>query len=243
MKNKIFKNKIFKNSIAIAILLFTVAGFSQNKSSNTVSLDVFYSKIQSEKKPQIIDARGPEEFALNHINGAVNFNLESKDYAAQVAKLDKSKPVFTYSIGAGRSVWLADDLLKKGFKEAYSLEGGIANWIGNGKPFYANSKSKLTLAEYKKIIAENKDVLVDIGSIYCGACKKVKPVLETIKAQYGSNLKIVEIDLEDSPQVIADLKTVKVFPTLILYKDGKIVFKKEGLGDLKNDVDVALAVK
>lgn len=237
------KNKIFKNSIATAILLFTVAGFSQNKSSNTVSLDVFYSKIQNEKKPQIIDARGPEEFALNHINGAVNFNLESKDYAAQIAKLDKSKPVFTYSIGAGRSVWLADDLLKKGFKEAYSLEGGIANWIGNGKPFYANSKSKLTLAEYKKIIAENKDVLVDIGSIYCGACKKVKPVLETIKAQYGSNLKIVEIDLEDSPQVIADLKTVKVFPTLILYKDGKIVFKKEGLGDLKNDVDVALAVK
>lgn len=237
------KNKIFKKSIATAILLFTVVGFSQNKSSNTISLDVFYSKIQSEKNPQIIDARGAEEFALNHINGAQNFNLESKNYEKRIAALDKSKPVFTYSIGAGRSVWLADDLLKKGFKEAYSLEGGIANWIGNGKPFYASSKSKLTLAEYKKIIAENKDVLVDIGSIYCGACKKVKPVLETIKAQYGSNLKIVEIDLEDSPQVIADLKTVKVFPTLILYKDGKIVFKKEGLGDLKNDVDVALAVK
>ena len=237
------KNKIFKNSIATAILLFTVVGFSQNKSSNTVSLDVFYSKIQSEKNPQIIDARGPEEFALNHINGAVNFNLESKDYDKRIAALDKSKPVFTYSIGAGRSVWLADDLLKKGFKEAYSLEGGIANWIGNGKPFYANSKSKLTLAEYKKIIAENKDVLVDIGSKYCAPCKKVKPILETIKAQYGNNLKIVEIELEDSPQVIADLKTVKVFPTLILYRDGKIVFKKEGLGDLKNDVDVALAVK
>lgn len=237
------KNKIFKNSIVTAILLFTIVGFSQEKSSNTVSLEVFYSKIQSEKNPQIIDARGAEEFALNHINGAVNFNLESKDYAAQAAKLDKSKPVFTYSIGAGRSVWLADDLLKKGFKEAYSLEGGIANWIGNGKPFYANTKSKLTLAEYKKIIAENKDVLVDIGSKYCAPCKKVKPILETIKAQYGNNLTIVEIELEDSPQVIADLKTVKVFPTLILYKDGKIVFKKEGLGDLKNDVDVALAVK
>lgn len=237
------KNKTLQNSFAIVFLLFTIVSFSQEKSPNTVSLDVYYAKIQNEKKPQIIDARGPEEFALNHINGAVNFNLESKDYAAQVAKLDKTKPVFTYSIGAGRSVWLADDLLKKGFKEAYSLEGGIANWIGNGKPFYANSKSKLTLAEYKKIIAENKDVLVDIGSIYCGACKKVKPVLETIKAQYGSNLKIVEIDLEDSPQVIADLKTIKVFPTLILYKDGKIVFKKDGLGDLKNDVDVALAVK
>lgn len=234
------KNKI---NITAFILLFTIVGFSQNKSSNTVSLDVFYSKIQNEKKPQIIDARGPEEFALNHIKGAVNFNLESKDYAQQVAKLDKTKPVFTYSIGAGRSVWLADELLKNGFKEAYSLEGGIANWIGSGKPFYSNSKSKLTLAEYNKIIAENKDVLVDIGSIYCGACKKVKPVLETIKAQYGPNLKIVEIDLEDNTQVIADLKTIKVFPTLILYQNGKIVFKKEGFENLKKEVDVALAVK
>jgi thiol-disulfide isomerase/thioredoxin len=101
----------------------------------------------------------------------------------------------------------------------------------------------LTLAEYNKVIADNKTVLVDIGSKYCGACKKVKPVLETIKAQYGENLKIVEIELETSPQVIADLKTVKVFPTLILYQNGKIVFKKDGLGDLKNDVDLALASK
>ncbi|TDP02062.1 thioredoxin domain-containing protein [Flavobacterium sp. 245] len=237
------KNKIFKNSISTFLLLFTIIGFSQTKSANTVSLDVFYSKIQAEKNPQIIDARGAEEFALNHLLGAVNFNLESKDYAQQIAKLDKSKPVFTYSIGAGRSVWLADDLLKKGFKQAYSLEGGIANWIGSGKPFFANSKSKLSLAEYNKIISDNKTVLVDIGSVYCGACKKVKPVLETIKAQYGSNLKIVEIDLEDNTQVIADLKTIKVFPTLILYQNGKIILKKEGFENLKNDVDLALASK
>lgn len=208
------KMKILKNSLLAMILLFAVVGFSQNKSSNTVSLDVFYTKIQSEKNPQIIDARGSEEFSTNHINGAVNFNLESKDYAQQVAALDKSRPVFIYSIGAGRSVWLADELLKNGFKEAYSLQGGIAAWIGAGKPFYSNSKNKLSLAEYNKIITDNSTVLVDIGSKYCGACKKVKPILEDIKAQYGTNLKIIQIDLEDSPQVIADLKTIKVFPTL-----------------------------
>lgn len=235
------KKQNLKNSISLLILLLSISGFAQNKSSNTVPLDVYYTKIQSEKNPQIIDARSPEEFALNHIEGAVNFNLESKDYEQQVAKLDKTKPVFTYSIGAGRSVWLANDLLKKGFKEAYSLEGGIANWIGTGKPFYANSKSKLSLADYNKIIADNTTVLVDIGSKYCGACKKVKPVLETIKTQYGENLKIVEIDLEENPQIVSDLKTVKVFPTLILYQNGQIIFKKDGLGDLKKDVDIALA--
>lgn len=230
-----------KNSITAMVLLFTIAGFSQNQNGSTLQIDPFYAKIKEQKNPQIIDARAAQEFAINHINGAVNFNLESKNYTEYVARLDKSKPVFIYSIGAGRSAQLAKELVKNGFSEAYVLEGGIAAWIGSGKPFYFNSKSKLTLAEYKKIIADNNIVLVDIGSQYCGACKKVKPVLETIRAEYGSNLKIVEIDLEDNPQIIADLKTVKVFPTLILYKKGKIIFKKDGLADLKKDVDVALA--
>ncbi|MFH6945054.1 thioredoxin domain-containing protein [Flavobacterium sp. FlaQc-50] len=235
------KNKTIKHRITAIVFLLTIAGFSQNRSQTIVPLDVFYSKIKSQKNPQLIDARGPEEFALNHIEGAVNLNLQSENYAKYVAHLDPSKPVFIYSIGAGRSVALADELLKNGFKEAYSLEGGIASWIGAGKPFYSNSKSKLSLAEYKQIITENNFVLVDIGSKYCGACKKVKPVLETLKAQYGENLKIVEIELEDSPKVIADLKTIQVFPTLILYKNGKITFKKEGSADLKKEVDLALA--
>lgn len=235
------KNQILKTSLTAIALFWAVAAFSQNENHSSLSLDSFYSKIKSQKNPQIVDARTSEEFALNHIEGAVNFNLQSQNYAQSVAKLDKSKPVFIYSIGAGRSVALEKELLKNGFSEAYSLEGGIANWIGNGKPFYSNLKSKLSLAEFNKIIAENKTVLVDIGSKYCGPCKKVKPILETIRSEYGSNLKILEIELEDSPQVIADLKTVKVFPTLILYENGKIIFKKEGITDLKNEVDVALA--
>ena len=235
------KNKIVKNSITAIVFLFTIAGFSQTKKESVLEINFFYSKIKDQKNPQIIDARGPQEFAINHINGAVNFNLETKNYAEYAARLDKSKPVFIYSIAAYRSSLLASELLKNGFSEAFVLEGGIAAWIGSGKPFYFNSKSKLSLAEYNKIVADNNAVLVDIGSQYCAGCTKVKPVLETIRAQYGTNLKIVEIDLEDNPQIIADLKTVKVFPTLILYQNGKIVFKKDGLGDLKKDVDLALA--
>ncbi|OXG02317.1 rhodanese-related sulfurtransferase [Flavobacterium araucananum] len=238
------KNKIFKSGITTLILLFTLTGFSQDKgASSIVLLDAFYSKIKAQKNPQIIDARGPEEFALNHIEGALNFNLKSENYEKAVAALNPSQPVFIYSIAAYRSGLLSTELIKKGFSEVYILEGGIAAWIGGGKSFYTNLKSKLTLPEYKKIIADNEYVLVDIGSKYCATCKTVKPILENLRTQYGEKLKIVQIELEESPQVIADLKTVKVFPTLILYQKGKIVFKKDGLGDLKNDVDVALALK
>lgn len=236
-------DKIFKSSVAALALFFVFGGFAQNQNTITLPLDDFFTKIKSQKNPQIIDARSPEEFALNHIEGSVNFNLESANYAKYIAALNHSKPIFIYSIGAGRSNALAKELLKTGFSDVHDLEGGIAAWIGGGKPFYTNLKSKLSLAEYQKIIAENNNILVDIGSRYCGACKKVKPVLETIRAQYGNNLKIIEIDLEESPQVIADLKKVNVFPTLILYQNGKISFKKDGLGDLKNDVDLALVQK
>ncbi|MEO8532652.1 MAG: thioredoxin domain-containing protein [Flavobacterium sp.] len=236
------KNKIIRNSITAIVFLFTIAGFSQNqeKSANLL-LDAFYSKIKSQKNPQIVDARGADEFALNHIDGALNFTLKSEDYEKHIAALNPSQPVFIYSIASFRSGNLANDLLKRGFTEVYILEGGIASWIGGGKPFYTNLKSKLTLAEYNKIITDNNYVLVDIGSKYCATCKTVKPILENLRNQYGEKLKIIQIELEESPQVIADLKTVHVFPTLILYKDGKIVFKKDGLSDLKNDVDVALA--
>ncbi|MDR7372177.1 rhodanese-like domain-containing protein [Flavobacterium aquidurense] len=237
------KNKILKTSFTAFILFFTIIGFAQEKSSSVVLLDAFYSKIKSQKNPQIIDARGPEEFALNHIEGAVNFNTKSDNFEKAAAALNPSQPVFIYSIAAYRSGLLSTELVKKGFTEIYILEGGIASWIGGGKPFYTNLKSKLTLAEYKKIIAENNYVLVDIGSKYCATCKTVKPILENLRTQYGEKLKIIQIELEESPQVIADLKTVKVFPTLILYENGKIVFKKDGLGDLKNDVDLALASK
>lgn len=236
-----FNSKMFRTVLLLMIFLFAIAGFSQNKNAFTLQIDSFYTKIKEQKNPQIIDARSPEEFAINHVNDAVNFNLETNNYVQNVAKLDKSKPVFIYSIGAYRSGLLANELLKNGFSEVYDLEGGIAAWIGSGKPFFFNSKSKLSLTEYKKGIIDNNVVLVDIGSRYCGACKKVKPILETFRTQYGENLKIVEIDLEDNPQIIADLKTVKVFPTLILYKKGKLAFKKEGLGDLKKDVDAVLA--
>ena len=206
-----------------------------------ISLDLFSSKLQQQPKPQIIDARSAEEFALNHIEGAVNFNLQSRDYASRVQALDKSKPVFAYSINTGRSGALARDLKQQGFPEVYNLEGGIANWIGGGKPYYSASAKGLPLSEYNSIVNNNKWVLVDIGSRYCGSCKKVKPILDSLRREHGDTLKIVEVELEESPELIRDLKTVNVFPYIILYDSGEIAWKKAGINNLKKEIDVALA--
>jgi len=227
-------------SFLIALLLGLVSVALAQDPPKFATLEEFSTKLGQQANPQIIDARSPDEFALNHLPGAVNFNLQSENYEALVKKLDASKPVFVYAIQNGRSSAVSKDLRNRGFKEVYELEKGIGNWVGGGKPIFTTGKKGLSLSEYNQILASNKTVLVDIGSRYCGACKKVKPILETLRQENGETLKIVELDLEESPELIASLKTVTAFPYLILYKQGEIVLKRSGFADLKSDVDVAL---
>ena len=230
--------------VIIASVFFIAIASGQttgNESYPPLALDSFAAKIGRQSKPQVIDARSADEFSLNHIIGAINFNLQTEDYANRVQSLNKNEPVFIYSIGTGRSGQLAKDLRSKGFKEVYDLRGGIANWVGGGNPYYTSAKKSVTLQEYKTILANNQLVLVDVGSRYCGACKKVKPVLDSLRRENGDALKIVEIDLEESPQLISELKTVDAFPYLILYKKGEVALKRSGLSALKNDIDKAIA--
>jgi len=240
---KLNKMKIHITTVVAYLFLATAAAgqATAEKAAFTLSLDSYTAKIERQLQPQIVDARSPEEFAFNHIEGAVNFNLQSGDYNTFVQALDKNKPVFVYSINTGRSSALVKDLINKGFVEAYDLQGGIANWVGGGRPYYTASKNGLTPGAYKKLLASNSLVLTDIGSRYCGSCKKVKPVLDSLRQEYGAQLKIIEVDLEDSPQLISELKTVNVFPYLILYKQGKVVYTKSGLNELKDDIETALA--
>ena len=226
--------------IFILLGFATLAIAQTEKSEGVLPVDQFTAKLKAQATPQLIDARSAEEFALNHIPNAVNFNLQTEGYETLVKGISKSKPVFVYSIANGRSVALAKDLRSKGFNEVYVLDSGIGAWTGAGNPLYTTAKKGLTLAEYNSILASNKLVLVDIGSRYCGSCKKVKPILETLRKEHGDALKIVEIDLEESPALIASLKTVSAFPYLILYKQGDIVLKRAGLTELKTELDTKL---
>ncbi|MGA0557109.1 rhodanese-like domain-containing protein [Larkinella sp. VNQ87] len=227
------KRLYFTLALWLSAALLTLA---QDKPGLTPAAE-FASLLKNEPDPQLIDARSPEEFALNHIDGAINLNLQNPNYEAEVKKLDVSRPVFVYSIQNGRSSALAKDLRSRGFSRVYDLEKGIGSWVGGGYPLYTSAKADRSLADYQQVLATNKLVLVDIGSRYCGACKRVKPILEELRKEHGNALTIVELELEESPALIASLKTVTAFPYLILYKEGQIVWKRSGIADLKPQLD------
>jgi phage shock protein E len=83
---------------------------------------------------QIIDVRTPEEFAMGHIEGAVNFNVQGPDFGAQIATLDPSGTYAVYCRSGNRSVAAVDYLSEQGINGVFELESGIIGWGQAGLP-------------------------------------------------------------------------------------------------------------
>ncbi|MEO5591932.1 MAG: rhodanese-like domain-containing protein [Chitinophagaceae bacterium] len=110
----------------LLFLLLSKASISQHKSVLTVN--EFEKAIQA-KSVQLIDVRTPQEFKEGYIKGAVNADWQSgKQFAEEVKKLDKTKPVYLYCLSGIRSSKAADWLAENGFAEVINLEGGIKAW-------------------------------------------------------------------------------------------------------------------
>ncbi|UAY52037.1 sulfatase-like hydrolase/transferase [Ferruginibacter albus] len=220
------------------VQLLTVEQPSATTKENAIVLpvDSFEAKLNQATAAQIIDTRLPEEFAINHLSNAININSLQSNYAEQLSKLDKTKPVFTYAIGNGRSVQLANELTEKGFTQVYVLDGGIGGWIGNAKPIYSTSKDNFTIADFKKITSTNKLVLLDLHTRYCPGCRKLQPTVDSLSKEYGITLKVVKIDVYDNPAIAGTFKANAV-PTLIVYNDDKIIWRRTGADTQKGDVE------
>ncbi len=83
---------------------------------------------------QLVDVRTPNEFKSGHINKSLNINYYDQDFSTQIAKLDKSKPIYVYCRSGVRSKYSSEILKKLGFKTIYNLKGGILNWNANKLP-------------------------------------------------------------------------------------------------------------
>jgi rhodanese-related sulfurtransferase/thiol-disulfide isomerase/thioredoxin len=212
-----------------------------NKESfQTLSVDSFETKLNTlGADVQIIDTRLPEEYAINHLINAININALAKDYEAQIDKLDKTKAVFAYAIGNGRSNQLAKELIEKGFTQVYVLNGGIGGWIGNGKPIYSSSKDNFSLSDFDKITSTNKLVLLDLHTRYCPGCRKLQPTVDSLANEYSGTLKVVKVDVYDNPKIAGNFK-INAIPTLIVYNNGNIIWQRTGADTHASDVEAVL---
>jgi rhodanese-related sulfurtransferase len=95
--------------------------------------DAFETMLKSDATIQLVDVRTPEEFQSGFIAGAVNLDFQDADFAKNIVRLDKSRPVLVYCAVGGRSAKAANAFLKLGFPKVYELKGGMTAWKAAGK--------------------------------------------------------------------------------------------------------------
>jgi rhodanese-related sulfurtransferase/glutaredoxin len=228
--------------IVLLLVSFCATNVSaqQTKKRNLLTFEAFEAKLtEAGKDAQILDARLPEEFTQNHLEGAVSFSIaDQADFVKQSAKLSKDKPTFIYSIGNGRSGVLAQQLRDSGFKDVTEIPGGLSKWIGLGRPVISTTGKGLSLDEYTASLKSDKLVLVDFGSRYCPGCKKLDPTIDSIKAEQASNVKVIKIEAYENKSLVKELGVIGL-PTLILYRNNQVVWEKKG-GASKAEIEKIL---
>lgn len=86
------------------------------------------------------------------------------------------------------------------------------------------------MEKFEDLIKGEKPVLVDFFATWCGPCKAMHPILEDLKKKMGDKIHILKIDVdgEANRQLVGSLQIHSV-PTLILYKNGQIVWRQAGV--------------
>lgn len=221
------------NKYVLSLLIFcsSIAACSQQK-INSLTAEAFEKGIL-QANIQLLDVRTVSEFNTGHLKNALqaNFNNE-KEFNERVQHLDKSKPVYVYCLSGVRSASALTQLQAQGFTQVYHLKGGINAWKQQNKAVQnAVVMPQLSQNDYDKAIKSDSLVLVDFGADWCPPCKKMEPIIATLLSEMP-NVKLFKVDGGVNINLLQSMQ-VEALPVFIIYKNGKLVWRKQGIVTLE----------
>ena len=85
--------------------------------------------------------------------------------------------------------------------------------------------------KFNELINGEKPVLVDFFATWCGPCKMMHPILENVKKRLGDKVIILKIDVDvPANRQPVYLYRIQSVPTLMLFKQGKVLWNNSGVG-------------
>jgi thioredoxin 1 len=210
------------------LALVSYCSNSQNTKKD-LSANEFASKIKESPTAPILDVRTPGEFSQGHIANANNIDWHGENFNDQIAKLDKSKPVFVYCLSGARSSDAAIHMRSLGFKEVYHLHGGLLKWRRANLPEVITNESKYGMSrkDFNNLIVGDKIVLVDFYADWCGPCKKMEPYLNEISRDMADKVLVIRINTDKNPALVREFK-IDSIPVLQVYKNKTLTWQYVG---------------
>jgi thioredoxin 1 len=84
------------------------------------------------------------------------------------------------------------------------------------------------VSSFNELINGSTPVLVDFTATWCGPCKMMSPILDQVAGELGDQVKIIKVDVDKNPHAAAHFQ-VQGVPTLILFKEGKNLWRQSGV--------------
>lgn len=98
------------------------------------------------------------------------------------------------------------------------------------------------MASFKELISQNVPVLVDFKADWCGPCKMMTPILKEVKQQLKEDIKIIKIDVDKNQSVAAKYQ-VRGVPTLIIFKEGRQLWRQSGVVQASQLIEIITGLK
>lgn len=93
----------------------------------------------------------------------------------------------------------------------------------------------------RNVLKAKKPVLVDFYATWCGPCRRMAPVIESVSKSYSGKIAVIKVDVDKNPRLAAEYD-IQSIPTIKLFKNGKVIDEAVGVtsvAELHDKIDRA----
>jgi thioredoxin 1 len=87
---------------------------------------------------------------------------------------------------------------------------------------------EITNSELREKLNNGEKVVVEFWATWCGPCIAMAPILKDVAEKVGDSARIVKIDVDKNEQISAQYN-IQSIPTMILFKNGKVLWRVSGM--------------
>ncbi len=191
----------------------------------------------------LLDVRTQMEFKNGHIENSGQLNYYAFDFKKKLLLLPQNEPIYLYCNTGYRSDRAARYLVENGYQNVYNLEHGIMDWELKDLPVVISpdakpdTDNKMNVADYENLLQTQNPVFIDFYAPWCGPCRRMMPMIDSLKVEYHEQIEVVKINVDASKKLAKELG-LKGVPYLAFYKNGKLVYSKNGMVSRKEITDL-----